>query len=360
MTNKKPISTLLLLILSIGVCLTLLAGTVAADDWVGGLPLTTVQTGTVTGGLYISGNPPSATYTKVVDRTFTLPTAAVAGSGRVKWARLYVSSYCGHMQDAKAITYTTKVDWNNDGTWDNSWTETDPGQPFIYMQGGDYGGGGNDNSKFSGHGTGEPYLMLNDHTTRVTSDYLSWYDVTNLIQENEPTIKVNVDATGSYDGRIKMIELVVAYDDPSSTTETRYWVNEGHDACTYYTEENEDNVAVGTTTFDTSGLSGITSATLIADYMASNNGYYGFPTADNDFVASTKTGSFTNTGLDNDADTQGPYSGIDSWNVTSSISGSSSTFAYARYLPGTGTCSILQNPPRVPGGEKTASINLCT
>ncbi|AKB54940.1 cell surface protein [Methanosarcina barkeri MS] len=322
----------------------MLAGTVAADDWVGGLPLATVQTGTVTGDLYISGNPPSATYTTVVDRTFTLPTAAVAGSGRVKWARLYVSSYCGHMQDAKAITYTTKVDWNNDGTWDNNWTESDPGQPFIYMQGGDYGGGGNDNSEFTGHDTGEPYLMLNDHTTRVTSDYLSWYDVTNLIQENEPTIKVNVDATGSYDGRIKMVELVVAYDDPSSTTETQYWINEGHDACTYYTEENEDNVAVGTTTFDTSGLSGITSATLIADYMASNNGYYGFPTADNDFVASAKTGSFTNTGLDNDADTQGPYSGIDSWNVTSSISGSSSTFAYARYLPGTGTSAFYKIP----------------
>ncbi len=344
MTNKKPIPTLLLLILSIGVCLTLLAGTVAADDWVGGLPLTTVQTGTVTGGLYISGNPPSATYTNVVDRTFTLPTAAVAGSGRIKWARLYVSSYCGHMQDAKAITYTTKVDWNNDGTWDNNWTETDSGQPFIYMQGGDYGGGGNDNSKFFGHGTGEPYLMLNEHTNRVTSDYLSWYNVTNLIQVDEPTIKVNVDATGSYDGRIKMVELVVAYDDPSSTTETLYWVNEGHDACTYYTEENEDTVAVGTTMFNTDGISGISSATLIADYMASNNGYYGFPTTDNDFVASTKTGSFTNIGLDRVADTQGLYSGIDSWNVTSSISGSSSAFAYARYLPGTGTAAFYKIP----------------
>jgi PKD repeat protein len=344
MTNKKPIPTLLLLILSIGVCLTLLAGTVAADDWVGGLPLTTVQTGTVTGGLYISGNPPSATYTNVVDRTFTLPTAAVAGSGRIKWARLYVSSYCGHMQDAKAITYATKVDWNNDGTWDNNWTETDSGQSFIFMQGGDYGGGGNDNSKFFGHGTGEPYLMLNEHTNRVTSDYLSWYNVTNLIQVDEPTIKVNVDATGSYDGRIKMVELVVAYDDPSSTTETLYWVNEGHDACTYYTEENEDTVAVGTTMFNTDGISGISSATLIADYMASNNGYYGFPTTDNDFVASTKTGSFTNIGLDRVADTQGLYSGIDSWNVTSSISGSSSAFAYARYLPGTGTAAFYKIP----------------
>ena len=250
------------------------------------------------------------------------------------------------MQDAKIITYTTKADWNNDGTWDNTWTETDnPGQPFIYLQGGDYGNGGNDNSEFSGHGTKEPYLMLNEHTTRVTSDYLSWYDVTNLIQVDKPAIKVNVDATGSYDGRIKVIELVVAYDDPSSTTETRYWVNEGHDSCSYYTEDNEDTVAIGNTTFDTSGLSEITSAKLIADYMASNNGYYGFPTAENNFVASDKTGSFTNTGLDRVPDAQGQYSGIDSWDVTSSVSNHNSvTLAYARYLPATGLAQFYKIP----------------
>ena len=345
--NRKPIPTLLILILSIGVCLTLLAGTVAADDWVGGLPLTTVQTGTVTGDLYISGNPPSGLtdFNKVVDRTFTLPTAAVAGSGRVKWARLYVSSYCGHMQDAKSITYATKVDWNNDGTWDNTWTETDnPGHAYGYMQGGDYGPG-NDNSAFPGHGTGEPYLMLNDHTNRVTSDYLSWYNVTNLIQVDKPTIKVNVNATGSYDGRIKVVELIVAYDDPSSTTQTTYWVNEGHDSCSYYTEDNEETVALGTTTFDTSGLSGITSAKLIADYMASNNGYYGFPTADNDFDAIAKTGSFTNIGLDRIPDAQGSYSGIDSWDVTSSVTNNNSvTLAYSRYLPATGLAQFYKIP----------------
>ncbi|WP_204245337.1 DUF3344 domain-containing protein [Methanosarcina horonobensis] len=331
--------------MSSGVCLTLFTGAAAADDWVGGIPLTTIQTGTVTGDLYISGNPPSTGFSNAVDRTFTLPAAAVAESGRVKWARLYVSSYCGHMQDAKKITYTTSVDWDNDGTWDNTWTETDEGQPFIYLQGGDYGDGGNDNSEFAGHGTGEPYLMLNDHTNRVTSDYLSWYDVTNLVQAGEDTIKVKVDSTGSYDGRIKVVTLVVAYDDPASTTQTTYWVNEGHDACTYYTEDNLGEVAVGTTTFDTSGLSGITSAKLTADYMASNNGYYGFPTSDNNFDASAKTGSFTNIGLDRVADAQGDYSGIDSWDVTSSVSGSSSVmFAYARYLPGTGTAAFYKIP----------------
>jgi len=32
---------------------------VSADDWVGGLPLTTVQTGTVSGGLYVDANTPN-------------------------------------------------------------------------------------------------------------------------------------------------------------------------------------------------------------------------------------------------------------------------------------------------------------
>ncbi|MDI9395110.1 MAG: DUF3344 domain-containing protein, partial [Euryarchaeota archaeon] len=309
------------------------------------MPLTTVKSGTVTGDLYVSGNPPSAVFSKVVDRTFTLPAAAVEKPDRVKWARLYISSYCGHMQDAKYITYTTKVDWNNDGTWDSTWTETD-NQRFIYMQGGDYGDGGNDNSEFAGHGTGEPYLMVNDHTNRVTSDYLSTYDVTDLIQVDQPTIKVNVDATGSYDGRIKVVELVVAYDDPSSKEETYYWINEGHDVCSYYVEDNDDAVAVGSTSFDTSGLSGISSAVLIADYMASNNGYYGFPTAENNFVASDKSGSFTNIELDQSSpDEQGPFSGCDSWDVTSLVENRNSvTFAYARHLPSTGLAQFYKIP----------------
>ncbi len=324
-----------------------LVGVAVADDWVGGLPLTTVQTGMVTGDLYIAGNPPSTTYVKVVDRTFTLPAAAVAESGRIQWARLYVSSYCGNMEEDRYITYTTKVDWNNDAAWDNTWTETDQ-QFYYWMQGGiGQPPGGNDNSDFPPHGTGEPYLIVNDHTTRVTSDYFSWYDVTNLIQVGQPTINVNVDATGSYDGRIKVVTLVVAYDDPASTTETHYWVNEGHDACSYWTED-QGYVAVGTTTFATNGVTGITSATLIVDYMSSNNGQYGFPTADNNFDASggfPGTGDFTNVALDRVADEQGLYSGRDSWIVTSSVEGKSSvTLGYSRWLPGTGNAAYYKIP----------------
>jgi PKD repeat protein len=354
--KAAPVRGIIILLL-ITACL---VGVAAADDYVGGLPLTTVQTGTVTGDLYIAGNPPTPTFVKVVDRTFTLPAAAVAESGRIKWARLYVSVYCGHMQDPKAISYTTKADWNNDGTWDTTWTESPPNQIFHYMQGGDYGGGGNDNSGFPGHGTGEPYLMINDHTTRVTSDYFSWYDVTNLIQVGQPTIKVNV-VGGGYDGRIKVVTLVVAYDDPASTTETRYWVNQGHDSCSYYTEDYEETPAVGSTTFATNGITGITSAKLIIDYMASNNGYYGFPTAENDFTytggAPPVEGTFTNIALDNVADAQGPYSGRDSWTITSSVEGKSSvTLGYARYFPASGLAQFYKIPLAFLVVKKTLAV----
>jgi PKD repeat protein len=325
------------------IALLAIPATVSADSYVGGIPLTTVQTGTVTGDLYIDATPAPNWGDKVVTKTFTLPANAV---GNITWARLYVSAYAGHMQNDYAFTMTNKLDGNGDGTYENVWPETGHAA-FQYMDDGYSGLLGNDNSAFSGHGTNESYKMINDHETRVTSDYLAYYDVTNLISNR--TVFTNVVTTGSYDGRIKVITLVVAYNDSSSTTQTTYFVNQGHDVCSYYTEDNQGTPAVGTTTFGTTGLSGITSATLIADYMASNNGNYGFPTSANTFTYTGGTppveGDFTNLPLDNVADVQGAYSGVDSWDVTTSVTGSSdTTFAYSRYFPGTGTSAFYKIP----------------
>ncbi|MFA5295812.1 MAG: DUF3344 domain-containing protein, partial [Methanoregulaceae archaeon] len=313
----------------------------AADDFVGGIPLTTVQSGSVTGDLWFDIDPAPNWGSQNVVKTFTLPAAAVAQPGRIVWARLYISAYCGHMQEDKAFTITNRFDGDGDGRYEHVW----PGAgrtPFNYLI-----NGGNNNGGFSGHGGGEPYKMLSDHENRVTSDYFMWYDVTDLISSQ--TVNVNVDTTGSFDGRIKVISLVVAYHDPSSTMLTTYWVNQGHDVCTYYTEDNFGMAAVGSTSFDTTGLSDMDSAILTASYMASNNGYYGFPTASNDFRYTGGTpsieGRFTNLELDRDPDVQGPYSGIDSWDVTSSVTGSGEvTFAYSRYFPATGTAAFFKIP----------------
>nr|WP_048065210.1 DUF3344 domain-containing protein [Methanosarcina acetivorans] len=337
---------MLTLILCSGVGLTLFTGAAAADEWVGGLPLTTVQTETVTGDLWFDATPAPNWGEQVVTKTFTLPEAAVAEPGRIAWARLYISAYCGHMQSDYAFSITNSWDGDNDGVYEQVWPETEHGA-FQYFVDADWNPVGNDNSEFDGHGEHEPYLMLNDHENRVTSDYFMWYDVKDLISDQ--TINVNVDTTGSYDGRIKVITLVVAYNDPSSTTQTTYWVNEGHDVCSYFTEDNFGEAAVGNTSFGTTGLSEVTSATLTVDYMASNNGCYGFPTADNNFEYTGETppveGTFTNLQLDRDPDTQGAYSGIDSWNVTSSVTGSSDvTLGYARYFLGEGTAAFYKIP----------------
>ncbi|AKB36579.1 cell surface protein [Methanosarcina siciliae C2J] len=346
-TNRKLIFILLTLILCGGVGLTLFTGAAAADEWVGGLPLTTIQTGTVTGDLWFDATPAPDWGEQVVTKTFTLPEAAVAEPGRIAWARLYISAYCGHMQSDYAFSITNSWDGDNDGVYEQVWPETEHGA-FQYIIDPNTGETlGNDNSKFTGHGTQEPYLMLNDHENRVTSDYFMWYDVKDLISDQ--TINVNVNTTGSYDGRIKVITLVVAYNDPSSTTQTTYWVNEGHDICSYYTEDNFGEPAVGSTSFGTTDLSEVTSATLTVDYMASNNGCYGFPTADNNFEYTGGTppveGTFTNLQLDRDPDAQGAYSGIDSWDVTSSVTGGSdTTLGYARYFSGTGTAAFYKIP----------------
>ncbi|WP_231589810.1 DUF3344 domain-containing protein [Methanosarcina siciliae] len=337
---------MLTLILCSGVGLTLFTGAAAADEWVGGLPLTTVQTGTVTGDLWFDATPAPDWGEQVVTKTFTLPEAAVAEPGRIAWARLYISAYCGHMQSDYEFSITNSWDGDNDGVYEQVWPETEHGA-FQYFVDADRNPIGNDNSEFTGHGEHEPYLMLNDHENRVTSDYFMWYDVKDLISDQ--TINVNVNTTGSYDGRIKVITLVVAYNDPSSTTQTTYWVNEGHDVCSYYTEDNFGETAVGSTSFGTTGLSEVTSATLTVDYMASNNGCYGFPTADNNFEYTGGTppveGTFTNLQLDRDPDAQGAYSGIDSWDVISSVTGGSdTTLGYARYFSGTGTAAFYKIP----------------
>ncbi len=317
-----------------------LVGAASADDYVGGIPLTTVTAGTVTGDLWMDLTPAPNWGAKDVTKTFTLPAAAVAAPGRIKWARLYISAYCAHMQSDYAFTMTTKFDGDGASGYEQTWPET-AHEGFVYVV-----DGGNDNSEFAGHGAGEPYLMLNDHETRITSDYFATYDVTNLISSQAVT--VNVNTVGSYDGRVKVMSLVVAYDDPASTTETRYWVNQGHDVCSYYTEQNFGTVALGTTTFATAGITGATSARLSIDYMASNNGYYGFPTAGNTFGVNGETGAVEGSWdhpLDRIPDVQGAYSGADSWDATAAVNaGSDVTFGYARYFPGTGTAAFYKLP----------------
>ena len=184
---RSPGSVILIAVVLLAAAL--LPAAASADEVVGGIPLETVHTGTVTGDLWFDLDPAPDWGSKNVTKTFTLPAAAVAEPGRIAWARLYISAYCGHMQDDKTFTITNRLDGDGDGEYERVWPETGH-SAFNYVE-----AGGNDNTALGG-GSDDPYKMINDHENRVTSDYFMWYNVTDLIRNQ--AVNVNVDTSGSY------------------------------------------------------------------------------------------------------------------------------------------------------------------
>jgi len=264
--KRHLIITLMIFLLTAGIC--------SADNYVGGIPPSTVKEGTVSGGVYLDsyyGSGAQVNYNPItIDHTFTLP-----DYDDIEWARLLTTVYCGHMQiNQQGVANVT---FNGATIGDENLNV-----PFTFM----YNMvteeiEGNDNSAFSGHGANEPYKMVNDHVNRVTSDYMMWYDVTNLIQSGDNTASVHTEQIDStFDGRIKLITLIVAYNDSSSKT-IHYWVNQGHD------------VDLPSGEYD---------ASLTAVHMASKDGSYTF---DGNSIASGTP--------------QGTYSGSNTWDVTGSF-----------------------------------------
>ncbi|MDW5549619.1 PKD domain-containing protein [Methanosarcina sp.] len=217
-----------------------------SQSYNGGIPLTTAQNGTVSGGLWCDSYPGFSTSAQ---KTFTLPDYT-----KIKWARLYVTVYDGHMENNYRGNVSIDIDANGDSKYETQKTE-------------------NFDTTYSFPGTGGiGPVWLSDHMNRVTSDYLMWYDLTDLISGQ----KVNVQATttkvdSSFDGRVKAMTLVVAYDDGDSD-QVYYWVNQGHD-----TVNPLDETYTGSTSFGTSTLEkGWSSANLTAIFLASVDGTYSF------------------------------------------------------------------------------------
>ncbi len=82
----------------------------------------------------------------------------------------------------------------------------------------------------SGTTDGENYIV-NDHITKCYSDYMIFYNITEMVQglSGRP-IEINVASLPmngkSFDGRIKLISLILAYDDGDSDR-IDYWINAG-------------------------------------------------------------------------------------------------------------------------------------
>ena len=331
----------------------LMAGVCSADNYVGGMPLTTVKEGVVSGGVfndsYYYNIGDQDWYNPItIDETFTLPDYT-----DIEWAMLLTTVYCGHMQSNYQGTANVTF---NDVVLGNETLDV----PFQFMK-----WGGNDNSAFLGHSTGEPYKIVNDHMNRVTSDYMMWYDVTSLVQAGSNNASVHTQSLTApfsgpgvvFDGRIKLITLIVAYNDDSGN-EIYYWVNKGHDVDSYrldevdlYTGEVLHNDYIGSTDFAASLPSGEYDASLTVVHMASSDGTYTF------------NGISLPSGMP-----QGEYSGSNTWDVTSIFNpGGTNTMTYDRVdayykIPlGILTVQVIPSTPvtiDIKPGSDPNSINL--
>jgi len=271
------------------VAILVLSGIAAANDFEGGIPLQTVNHGIVSGGLYYDAYPGFAT---TAYKSFSLPPHTT-----IEWARLYVGVYCGHMQNNYEGTVTINLDTNADGKADELLATETMNVPYTYPGNG---------------GTG-PVLL--GHGTRVTSDYVYWYDIKDRLTASKIGVDVKTGkVSSSFDGRIKFIALIVAYNDADGD-KVYYWVNQGHDPMSYL----NDNGYTGETQFGTSQVvaneDAEYTATLSSIFMASEDGIY----------------TFNGDDLSSNGEPQGSYFGYEDWDVTDSVTlDEDSTLQYKR------------------------------
>lgn len=257
----------------------------------GGENLTTVQNGTVSGGLYsdsyygTNGPAVNGSTNDPGNVNVTYEFEELPDDAQIVNATLYISVYSGNMQkDYPTDVYVT---FNGDLIATEHLSST-----YTWPQ---------------GSGTYHA-LVINDHVNRVTSDYLMWYDVTSLAGLNNIA---NVVSDADFDGRIKLITLVIAYDDGDSDT-IQYWVNLGHDTDT----GNYAGNYIGSTNFESTLPTGstINNVTLTVFHMASQDGLYTF------------NGSVIPNG-----NPQGSYCGSNTWDVTSNFTSlGTNTLTYDR------------------------------
>ncbi len=255
----------------------------------GTLPLSTTKNGTVSGDLYVGAfqNPPwnnqvTPPGVKEYTQSYTIPAFTT-----IQWARLETVVYAAGTDNRHGQT-TVKFDGNGDGTYETTL--------------------GVEDQETASSTDGNVY-PVNDHMDRCYSDYRIWYNVTNLITAQNPAAFVKTENlnTSTFDGRVKEITLIVAYNDGDSD-QVMYWVNTGHDY-------QASGAAGVTTSFDTTAVpAGFTTATLRNVGLASKDALYTFNTL-------TPTGG----------DPIVPYNYFEThaWDVTSGITaGSASFFGY--------------------------------
>ncbi|MGI6483737.1 MAG: DUF3344 domain-containing protein [Methanobacterium sp.] len=287
--------------------ITLVFAMIACGAVSAGTPLAENQSGTVSGDLYVNVSSvwPATEFTQ----HNTLPSYTNIDS-----AMVYVNVYSGSGSQNWPLNLTTKIDANGDNDYD------DPGE-FL----------GEEEMNIPSSMDGTVY-WLNDHCNKVYSDYQVWYDVTDLITSNNVSINVASKQTGTnYDGRIKMVALVVAYND-GDDDKIHYWVLNGQDWL---------NSGSSTSTFNTNTFNGeVEAATLTTVALSSTDGTY-------TFNSNPLTGNIIETG---------GYYKENQWDVTEYIApGSDSDLEYA---PVGGSLKLNLATLAIREAEEVADIDL--
>lgn len=264
--GAKPRRSYALMIALVLVAFMSFAGVVSADNYWKGAPIQTELSGTVNGGVDVLYTDTWKTTDNPVSDSawanFTLST----DPSNVKFARLYVLVYMGNMTANYKGTEDITVYPN--GANPVLLTEAQP----LEL---DYD-----------RTVGPSYVDVYDYTSyyiqnisRVTSDYLNVFDINDASTLGR-NVNVSIMTTNrsdilgnKFDGRIKEVKLVYGWDTTTNPQDTRYWINEGHDAVT----KNLVNPYVtNTTNFNSVGTPSSYTAKLWVDYSATalGNGTY--------------------------------------------------------------------------------------
>lgn len=165
-----------------------------------------VEKGVVSGGVDLTATHPWGPTDNVNGNrggiTYLIPSQATD----IKFAYVYVNVYAGSAQSTYDLFANTTITTNN-GVRNYS--------EYLW-----YPSGVIDGTRF----------IVNDHIDKVYSDYMIFYNVTDLVQGLNGT-SVSVDVLSypgerSFDGRIKLVSLILAYDD-GDDDEVYYWFNAG-------------------------------------------------------------------------------------------------------------------------------------
>ena len=219
--------------------------------------------GTVSGDVDVATENPWSTSGEL---SYDIP----ADAKTIKSADVYVNVYSGSAQNTYGANANISISTanGNESYSESLWTEDGSADGTVYK--------------------------VNNHTTKCYSDFMVHYDVTSLVQGlNGSNLKIKVDTfkmeNKSFDGRIKLIGLVLAYDDGDD------------DVINYLIDDNQiwtnSNITIP---FNTLSFNNVFESNLINIALSSVDGTYKF---NNEFLTDSKHKS-------------GNYYQYNEWNVT--------------------------------------------